>query len=543
FPIADKLAASLNFSSENPLRLEAGLIFELTHHLDNGHVFLPRAKLLEASARLMNVDPAALPDQLNALITRKMIVFDPIAGEEACYLTKLHTAECYVANQLLRMADRVLLPPPNQDALIAKLQKDQNIHYAPLQIQAIQTAATRQLMLLTGGPGTGKTTSLRGVLALFDQLGFHTALVAPTGRAAKRLAETCDAEASTIHRLLETRYDPKQSTLVFSHNEQNPIDADAVIVDEVSMVDLPLMHALIAALPNDCRMILVGDPNQLPSVGPGNLLSDLLRSQRLPTLCLTEIFRQAASSTIVQNAYHVNHGEIPPLTNSSDKDCFFLRRIDPNTALDTIVDLCLNRLPNKLSIPPDQIQVLSPTRRGITGTASLNHALQAALNPPAIDKPERVFGSQLFRLGDRVMQIKNNYDLIWEDHRHAVGGMGVFNGDIGQITELDSKGGILTVDFDGHLAEYPLDIWNQLEPAYAITVHKSQGSEYRAVILCVTDAAPMLLTRSVLYTAMTRAKALLILVGDEHIVARMTASDRQQRRYSGLSARLAEERR
>ena len=402
----------------------------------------------------------------------------------------------------------------------------------------MKTAAQRQVMLLTGGPGTGKTTSLRGILSLFDHLQLRTALTAPTGRAAKRLSETCGAEASTIHRLLEPRYDSQTGGLTFAHNEREPLDTDAVILDEASMVDLVLMQALLAALPGGCRLVFVGDPHQLPSVGPGNLLSDLLRSRRLPTLRLTEIFRQAAASAIIRGARAVDQGDCPVLVNDPAGDFFFLRRLDPAAAVETIVSLCQTRLPQNMGISPDQIQVLSPTRKGTAGTAALNRALQEAVNPPAPDKQEKSFGTVLFREGDRVMQVKNNYDILWEDHAGGVG-MGIFNGDIGRIESIDPASGLVTVDFDGHRAAYPPDMMTQLELAYAVTVHKAQGSEYRAVILSAVEAAPMLLTRGILYTAMTRAKELLILVGDDQVVARMAANDRQQRRYSGLRARLA----
>lgn len=539
FGTADQLALSLGLAEDNPLRLEAGLLFELTHNLDNGHVFLPRSKLVSATAQLLHVSEDALVDALDSLTEAGNIVSSDIAGEDACYLSRLYDCECYVARTLRSMAESELHTSLNIDKLLDRIQKEQGITYAPLQKEAVSTAASRQVMLLTGGPGTGKTTSLRGVLALFEHMNLHTVLAAPTGRAAKRLSETCGGmEASTIHRLLETRYDPKQGGLAFSRNESAPLSADAVIVDEASMVDLPLMSALLSAMRSDCRLVLVGDPHQLPSVGPGNLLSDLIRSETIPTLCLTEIFRQAALSSIVRNAHAVNEGQMPELVNSASGDFFFLRRLDPNSARNTIVELCRSRLPDNIGIPPEQIQVLSPTRRGTVGTVSLNHALQDALNPPAPNKAERTFGSQCFRTGDRVMQIKNNYDLMWQDRNGDEFGMGIFNGDIGHIDSIDPKSGLLTVDFDGRLAEYTPDLLHQLEPAYAITVHKSQGSEYRAVILCAVDAASMLLTRGVLYTAITRAKELLILVGDDGVVSHMAANDRPTRRYSGLRARL-----
>ena len=437
--------------------------------------------------------------------------------------------------EVWELAAGEIVAPHGLEELIDRIQAEQGITYAPQQRQAVELAATSQVMLLTGGPGTGKTTSLRGVLALFDALGLETALAAPTGRAAKRLGELCGAEGTTIHRLLETQYDPHSGRLGFAKNSYAPLQADAVIVDETSMVDVPLMAALLDALEGDCRLVLVGDPDQLPSVGPGNLFADLIRSKVVPTVRLTEIFRQAAQSAIVRNAHQVNQGVLPDLRENRG-DFFFLRRRDAQSAAETIVDLCRRRLPENMGIPADQIQVLSPTRRRGTGTGVLNQALQAALNPPDENKGERRFGDWIFRAGDRVMQVKNNYDILWREDGGTDSGMGMFNGDIGVIREVDRE--CITVDFDGKVVEYSPDMLGELEPAFAVTVHKAQGSEYRAVILAALDGAPMLMTRGVLYTAITRAKELFIIVGDDQAVERMVANNRQTRRYSGLRARL-----
>ena len=541
FGVADDLALELGFGSDHPRRLEAGLTFELQHNLDNGHTFLPRGKLLYATQALIGVaDAEALDSALDALTARGAVTEEAVAGEEACYLAPLYDAEVEVARRITAMSRNELYPPDGLEGLISRIEKSQGITYAPQQRLAVELAAQRQVMLLTGGPGTGKTTSLRGVLALFEALGLETALAAPTGRAAKRLGELCSAEAATIHRLLETRFDPRTGQLTFAHNESDPLKADAVIVDETSMVDISLMSALLSALREDCRLVLVGDPDQLPSVGAGNLLSDLIRSGRVPTVRLTEVFRQAAESAIIRSAHQVNRGEVPELKNDSRRDFFFLRRPDPVHAEETIVELIQKRLPENMGIPSHQIQVLSPTRKYAGGTASLNRAIQAAVNPPGEDKGERKFGPYIFRRGDRVMQVKNNYDILWKTQDGLEMGMGVFNGDIGHILEVDNRRELVTVDFDGHLVEYAPDMLGELEPAYAVTVHKSQGSEYRAVILTALDTAPRLLTRGVLYTAITRARELLVIVGDEGVVARMTANNRQSKRYSGLRARLAE---
>ena len=539
FSQADTLALELGVGPEDPLRLEAGLIFEIAHNnLNNGHTFLPQRKLIEATGILLDVPGELLEERLENLLARGEVQREHVAGQEAVYLPALYEAETYVAQRLGEMSASELLPPQGLDELIDRIQYQQGLTYAPQQCQAVQMAARYQVMLLTGGPGTGKTTCLRGVLALFEEMGLETALAAPTGRAAKRLGELCSTDASTIHRLLETGFDPHTGRLVFTKNSYDPLTADAVIVDETSMVDLPLMAALLDALQGDCRLVLVGDPDQLPSVGPGNLFADLIRSGVVPTVCLTEIFRQAAQSAIVRNAHMINHGQLPNL-RQNDSDFFFLSRREGQSVLDTIVDLCRRRLPERMGIPPDQIQVLSPTRRRSTGTRALNQALQQALNPPAEGKGERRFGDWVFREGDRVMQVRNNYDILWREEGGTDAGMGMFNGDIGVIRSI--QGEVITVDFDGKVAEYSPDMLGELEPAFAVTVHKAQGSEYRAVILAALEGAPMLMTRGVFYTAVTRAKELFILVGDEQVAARMVANNRQTRRYSGLRARLAGE--
>ena len=539
FSQADQLALSLGVTADDPQRLEAGLLFELTHNnWNNGHTFLPAKKLLAATSALLDCSGELLEERLDALEQRGEVDRDTVAGQDAVYLPDLYEAETYIAHRIEEMSRAELMPPRELDQILARIQRVQHITYAPQQRKAVALAASRQVMLLTGGPGTGKTTCLRGVLALFEAMGLDTALAAPTGRAAKRLGELCSTDASTIHRLLEAGFDPHSGQLVFTHDQYDPLQADAVIVDEVSMVDVPLMSALLSALRGDCRLVLVGDPDQLPSVGPGNLFSDLIRSGTVPTVCLTEIFRQAAQSAIVRNAHMVNAGELPDL-RENDNDFFFLRRRDPQAAVETIVDLCRRRLPERMGIPTDQIQVLSPTRRRGTGTVVLNQALQAALNPPDEDKGERRFGDWIFRAGDRVMQVKNNYDILWREESGSASGMGMFNGDIGVIRAVDRE--CVTVDFDGKLVEYTPDMLGELEPAFAVTAHKSQGSEYRAVILAALEGAPMLMTRGVLYTAITRAKSLFIVVGDENAVAQMVANNRQTRRYSGLRARLAGE--
>nr|HPE15631.1 ATP-dependent RecD-like DNA helicase [Oscillospiraceae bacterium] len=514
FADADAAAISLGLTADDPGRLSAALTYELLYNAENGHVFLPREKLLGAAAQLIGLEPSDLAGALERLCEHGKIVREAVAGVDACYLPALHEAEVFTAARLSGMAAAVFSPPFPLSGILEDIQRGQGIVYAPQQLQAVSLAAQRRAMLLTGGPGTGKTTSVRGILALFDALGLDTVLAAPTGRAAKRLSQVTGRDAATIHRLLETRWDEALGQLAFARDENDPLDADAVIVDETSMVDVTLMAALLRAMKPEARLVLVGDPDQLPSVGPGNVLSDLVRSGAVAGVHLTEIFRQARESTIVLNAHAVNRGECPDLKNDGGGDFFFLRRPHAADAAETIAALCAERLPKNLGIPPEAIQVLSPTRLGAAGTESLNRALQAAVNPPSEAKKERRFGPFLFREGDRVMQVKNNYDRLWQSAPGAAG-TGVFNGDVGQITGID--GDEVSVDFEGRLSRYAGEDLAEIEPAFAMTVHKAQGSEYRAVILAVCRAAPPLLTRGVLYTAITRARALLILVGEESV--------------------------
>ena len=422
------------------------------------------------------------------------------------------------------------------DKVIDEIEQVRQITYAPQQRQAVKLAAEQGVLLLTGGPGTGKTTSVRGIVTLFERMGLEVLLLAPTGRAAKRMSELCSREAQTIHRCLGMHYNELTCEVTFRKNASEPLEADAVIVDEMSMVDLPLMQALLCALRPGCRLVMVGDPDQLPSVGAGNVFSDMIRSGVIPTVALTEIFRQAQQSAIIRNAHAVNCGMAPDLTNKQS-DFFFLCRRAPDRLVQTVVELCRDRLPQNMGIPASDIQVLSATRKGETGTVNLNRALQSALNPPARGKHQKIWGDLIFREGDRVMQTKNNYDVVWEKDDGTVG-TGIFNGDVGIIEEIDPSGELITIRFDDRTATYTADLLGQLDMAYAVTVHKAQGSEYRAVVLVSANAAPGLLVRGVLYTAITRARELLVLVGDDVIPGRMAENDKKARRYSGLRRRL-----
>ena len=537
FAVVDAFALECGVDGADERRIAAGLVYELTHNLNNGHTFLPTGELLRATTQLLGVDADTVEKSLDALTEQRRLMQDTVTQTPVTYLPEYYEAECYLTGRLLAMAQVRQDVPENFEKRLAIIERALEITYAEQQRQAIRMAADHGLFLLTGGPGTGKTTTLAGILALFDSLRLKTLLAAPTGRAAKRLAELTDRPASTIHRLLEVDIDPETGRMSFLHDEQEPLTCDAVIVDETSMVDLLLMEALVRALPKGCRLILVGDPDQLPSVGAGNLFSDLIRSERIQTVRLTEIFRQARESLIVMNAHAVNNGDMPVLT-AKDRDFFFLRRTEGLNVVQTVRELCAHRLPDNMHIPASEIQVLTPTRKGECGTYSLNLSLQEDLNPPAEDKREKRSGSFLFREGDRVMQIRNNYDILWKKTDGDQLGTGIFNGDIGIIERIDPSAESVRIRFDDREAEYTFDMLTELEPAYAMTVHKSQGSEYRAVILVTHRGSPYLLTRSVLYTAITRARELLIVVGNEDVLRTMVDNNRRLKRFSGLKWRL-----
>lgn len=534
FSSADTLALELGFDGNDPRRVEAGVLFELRHNLANGHSFLPKDKLTTATASLLELEAAEVEEAMDRLCELGRIELDEIAGLQAVYLPEYYEAETYITQRILRMASQT--PQERKEVSVASIEAVNGIRYAEKQREAICTAAQERVMILTGGPGTGKTTTLAGILTLFDQRHLQTLLAAPTGRAAKRLSELTGREASTIHRLLETQISPETGEMVFMRDEDEPLKCDALIVDEVSMVDVLLMHSLLLALPQEAKLILVGDPDQLPSVGAGRLFSDLITGGAVKTICLTEIFRQAQQSLIVMNAHAVNRGELPVLT-VKDRDFFFMKRRTAESVVQTIADLCARRLPENMGIRPEDIQVISPTRKGETGTVNLNRVLQAALNPPQPSKKEKYCGEICFREGDRVMQIRNNYDILWK-RPDGGSGTGIFNGDIGIICRIDPYEDQVHIRFDDRDAVYDSDMLPELELAYAITAHKSQGSEYKAVIFAVFGGAPLLLTRGVLYTAITRARELLILVGNEEVVAQMTYNNRRDKRYSGLRWRL-----
>ena len=538
---ADAIALDLGFESDCPERVSAALVFELSHNLSNGHTFIPKDKLIFATSTLIGTETEVIAESLEALCECGDVVIEAVAGEVACYLRYIFEAERYIADRLTEMA-RDAGAEGDADgsaAVIGDIERKHGIEYAALQASALELASAGKVMALTGGPGTGKTTTVRGILMLFDALGLKTVLCAPTGRAAKRLSETCSREAATIHRLLGAALS-ERGELVFDHDECNPLDADAVIVDESSMIDILLMRSLLAAMKRGCRLVMVGDADQLPPVGPGNMFADVIRSGVIPTISLTEIFRQAEGSGIVRYAHSVNNGLMPDLTEKCP-DLFFLRRRSDEELAETVAELYGRRLPDKMGVDPSQIQVLTPTRKHAAGTVQLNDRLRQTVNPPHAMKMEKTSGDFTFRTGDKVMQIRNNYDIIWKSPDGLITGTGVYNGDIGAVKEIDHARETVTVDFDDKLVVYSFEQLPELEPAFAMTVHKSQGSEYHAVILAMTAAAPRLLTRSVLYTAMTRAKELLVIVGSPEVMESMVRNDRRQRRYSGLRARLTAE--
>ena len=537
FGAVDRFAIDLGVAGDDPRRVRAGILFELNYNLTAGHSFLPQDKLIAATAQLLSVEESAVSHGVEILLENQQLVRDTLAGITVLYLPQLYEAEDYITRRLLLAAERTFPAPKNLDKLMKAVARESGVSYSLQQEQAIRQAATSGMLLITGGPGTGKTTILKGILSLLGQMQLRCVLAAPTGRAAKRLTEVTGEEASTIHRLLEATLDPNTGKMFFVRDESNPLKADVVIVDEMSMVDVLLLHSLLQAIPQGKRLIFVGDPDQLPPVGPGFPFGDCLRSEALPAVRLTEIFRQAQESLIVMNAHRVNHGEMPELNNRKG-DFFFLPCRSEEELRQTVTGLCTTRLPKNMGIPADQIQVLSPTRKGGVGTAVLNQTLQTALNPAAPTKKERQFGDFSFREGDRVMQIRNNYDIMWKKCDGSAVGTGIFNGDVGTITAIDPHMETLTVVFDDREADYDFTQLGELEPAYAMTVHKSQGSEYRAVILSAWNGSPYLLSRSVLYTAITRARELLIVVGRAETIAIMTQNEKRGRRYTGLKLRL-----
>ncbi len=542
FERADQMAMSLGLENDSPARLESGVRYLLNSNAaQNGHTCLPREKLAAAGAQLLHTDIASIQAAIHAGVENGTLVSRRGETEEWIFDEATDRAEQYIAEKLMLLAK--LCPAVNAvdiDLFIRREEQEQGVRYAAGQKNAIRDALSHGVMILTGGPGTGKTTVVHALLRVFDIMGMSVALAAPTGRAAKRLSESTSMEARTVHRLLEMEFDEGSRHGHFRRNEQELLDEAVIIVDEASMIDTALMCSLCKAIKPGARLILIGDADQLPSVGAGQVLNDLIASDRFATVRLTEIFRQAEESLIVTNAHAINEGSYPELS-VRNKDFFFMYRRTDREISETIVELCKTRLPRTYGkVTEGGIQVITPSRKGEAGTENLNRLLQASLNPPAKGKKELKFRDTTFREGDRVMQIKNNYDIEWEisGGGDQTAGAGVFNGDIGTVTFIDPTEGEMEILFDDKEAKYSGEMLDELEHAWAITVHKSQGSEYPFVIIPMYNAPAPLLIRNLLYTAVTRAERMVILVGRDHVVRTMVDNNRQAMRYTGLALRL-----
>ena len=534
FERADRLAVKLGLDKDSEERLCSGVLYMLGSNAgQNGHVCLPREKLIAGAAKLLEASPERVESAVSTLLGEQKLRTVSFEGVQYIYDRKHYEHEKYIARKLT-LLDKVCpaMDTANIGSFIAKEERESGMQYAALQRQALFDALENGVMLLTGGPGTGKTTVVRALLHIFDSMGLNIALCAPTGRAAKRLSESTSCEAKTIHRLLEYGGEEGKG-MRFHRDEKNLLDENVVIVDEASMVDNELMSALLRAVKPGARLIIIGDADQLPSVGAGNVLRDLLESRRFATVRLTEIFRQARQSLIITNAHAINRGEMPRL-DVKDNDFFFLPRERDSDIAATVAQLYKTRLPRTYGeLAVNGTQVICPSRKGETGTENLNVILQATLNPPAPDKREHRYRELIFREGDRVMQIRNNYDIEWERPDGTLG-TGIFNGDIGVIERINPASEHMESRFDDRHVAYDFNMLDELEPAYAVTVHKSQGSEYPIVILPLGSAAPMLLSRNLLYTAVTRAQSMVILVGREDVARAMVDNNRQSMRYTGL---------
>ena len=540
FTVADKLAESLEYDRANTERVKAGILYVLRHNLNNGHTCLPADKLCAAAARMLGVPLEDAQSALLSLCQSFDAVCENFDGRDFIFLPRQHRSEVYSADRI-----RMLLKYPPEsivgiDREIEEIERAENIQYAEMQKEAIRAALDKGLLILTGGPGTGKTTTLNAIIRILMEKGEAVALAAPTGRAAKRMSELTGVEAKTIHRLLQVDWDENDNP-VFQRNERNPLECDALVIDELSMVDSYVFESVLRALPIGCRLILVGDSDQLPSVGAGNVIGDLIASGVFPTVQLKEIFRQSMESLIVTNAHRIVSGEMPVL-NVRDNDFFFMPVDDAHTVSETILSLAVTRLPKRYGYSPvTDIQVLCPGRKGELGTIELNRRLREQINPQAKDKPQMTVNGTVFRVGDKVMQIKNDYDLPWS-RQDGTTGEGVYNGDMGIVTDVDKAAGCMRVMVDDREVLYDFDhAAAELELAYAVTVHKSQGNEFTAVIMPVFPGIPQLSYRNLLYTGITRAKKLLILVGRRSAIVDMVANDRKTRRFSGLMRFLTEE--
>lgn len=533
FERADRVAKSLGIESYREQRMQAAIKFILSENgIRNGHVYLPKDRLLEGVCQMLHAEKEEAVSALKALIQNDAVKCAKIDSRTAVYLKPYFDAEILIVKKLF-LLEKTCEQMEVRDAerIVTQIEAEESITYAKMQRKAILSAINHGVMLLTGGPGTGKTTIIRAVVRIFERLGLKYVLAAPTGRAAKRMSEATQQEAKTIHRLLEMSYSDGEYPK-FQRDENNLLEEKVVIVDESSMIDTLLLCALLKAMKPGSRLILIGDSDQLPSVGAGNVLHDLLESNCFSSVRLREIFRQASESLIITNAHAINAGEYPTLT-AKDNDFFFVPRQSEKEIALTVADLCLNRLPKTYGEQiRQQIQVIAPSRKGGAGTVSMNALLQKYLNPASPNKREKKHGETIFREGDKVMQIRNNYDLQWK--RNGADGCGVFNGDIGRILEILPAQESMRIEFDDRVVEYDFSLLDELEHAYAITVHKSQGSEYPIVVMPVYPFTPRLLTRNLLYTAVTRAQRMVVLVGQASVIGSMVQNHRQTKRYTGL---------
>ncbi|MCH5321836.1 MAG: ATP-dependent RecD-like DNA helicase [Eubacterium sp.] len=533
FERADEIAFSM---AEAPLfdyRSQAGVVYVVRYNLNNGHTCLPRSSLIKPAMSLLDCSEDDVEIAIDNAIDAKQLVQENIDGKDFLFLPEIYRAESSIAERIKVM---LRFPPQQKDISTAEIfafEAANNIRFDEKQRQAIEIAVNKGMLILTGGPGTGKTTTVKGIISLMKNRGLDVALAAPTGRAAKRMSELTGFEAKTIHRLLEVEYREDATEPTFVHNLRNPLECDAVIVDELSMVDVTIFSALLDALPLSCRLIMVGDKDQLPPVGAGNVLADLIKSDLIGVVSLDKIFRQAMESMIVSNAHRVVSGEMPVLDNSDINSDFFLLNEDSKyNAPRKIVNLVTKRIPAGYGFDTADIQVLCPSRKGEVGTENINALLQNILNPPSRDKAELKNRGYVLREGDKVMQIKNNYDVPW--FKNDDNGTGVFNGDIGILTRIDKANDIINVRFDDREAMYSIENAKEIELAYAMTVHKSQGSEFDAVVLPTISTPTKLAYRNLFYTALTRAKNLLVIVGNVNSIKLMVENDKKSRRYSAL---------